>query len=61
MPLDCDDLRACAELLHEGASREMDAAQRQGRHQLDYIHRLRRVVQLEETAVAVEQKVDDEC
>ena len=61
MSLDCDDLHACADLLHQAAAREMEAAQREGSHQRAYNSKLRKVVALEEGAAVVEEKISEAC
>ena len=61
MPLDCDELRACADLLHDEAAERMVWAQRDGRHQPAYVDRMRTVAAIEEVALAVEAKVAEDC
>lgn len=61
MPIDCDELRACADLLHERAASEMEAAQRKGRHRTTYVGRMRVAAELEGVAEVVEAKLSGEC
>ena len=61
MTIDCDQLRECADLLHDRAASEMDAAQRDGRHLPTYVERMRVVAELEGVAERVEAKLSEEC
>ena len=61
MPLDCDDLRDCADLLHAKAAEKMEWALQDGRHQPAYVDRMRTVAAIEEVAQAVEAKVAEDC
>ncbi len=61
MPLDCDELRDCADLLHDRAAEKMARALRDGRHQPAYVDRMRTVAAIEELAQAVEAKVAEDC
>lgn len=61
MPIDCDQLRECADLLHDTAASEMEAALRNGRHLPTYVGRMRVVAELEGVAEAVEAKLSEEC
>ena len=61
MPVDCHELRECADLLHEAAEVRMDAAQLSGSHRPGYVADMRKVVALEETAATLEAKLREEC
>ena len=61
MPIDCDQLRECADLLHDKAASEMESAQREGRHLTTYVDRMRVVAELEGVAEVVEAKLSEAC
>ena len=61
MTLDCDEMRAEAEDLHEVAARHMSEAADRGRFAPDYVNAMVTVAKIETAAQRIEAKIEEDC